>query len=41
MFPDGRKRAESDTLVHFRIVPHWFRYCDYNSATFEVTDHVL
>lgn len=33
-FKDGRQRAESmHGIVHFKITPHWVRYCNYNHPT--------
>jgi general stress protein 26 len=31
VFPDGRQRAAtSPNLVHFKVIPHWVRYSNFN-----------
>jgi pyridoxine/pyridoxamine 5'-phosphate oxidase len=30
VFPDGRQRAESPGIVHFKIHPKWIRYSNFN-----------
>lgn len=32
VFPDGRDRLADPDITHFRIVPHWARYSDFDET---------